>query len=112
MSLFETFYEPAVVMDKTKSSDGVGGIINKWAEGEAISVAFSGLSPLERVAAQQAAVSYTDTIVTPINVNLDEQDVIKAHGKYYLIVSKLADTPSVASFDFKRYNVRELVSLP
>ena len=112
MSLYETFYTTAVVMDKTKVADGVGGYVNAWTEGAEISVAFSGLTPTERIAAQQADVAYTDTIVTPLNTNLDEQDVIKVDGQYYLVVSKLATTPTVSTFRFERYNVRRLAALP
>lgn len=112
MSLYETFYSPAVVMNKTKVPDGVGGFVNGWTEGAKIKIAFSGLTPTERLAAQQADVSYTDTIVTPVNTNLDEQDIIKTDGNYYLIVSKLPKTPSVSTFQFERYNVRRLAALP
>lgn len=112
MSLYESFYTAAVVMDKTKVADGVGGYVNAWTEGAEISTAFSGLTPTERIAAQQADVTYTDTIVTPVGTNLDEQDVIKADGQYYLIMSKLPATPSVSTFQFERYNVRRLAALP
>lgn len=112
MSLYETFYSPAVVMNKTKVPDGVGGYVNAWKDGAEIKTAFSGLTPTERLAAQQADVTYTDTIVTPLNTNLDEQDIIKADGSYYLIVSKLPKTPTVSTFQFERYNVRRLAALP
>ena len=56
--------------------------------------------------------TYTDTIVTPLNTNLDEQDIIKTDGSYYLIVSKLPKTPTVSTFQFERYNVRRLAALP
>ena len=112
MSLYETFYSPAVVMNKTKAPDGVGGDVNTWEDVAEIKIAFSGLTPTERVAAQQADVTYTDTIVTPLNTNLDEQDIIKADGSYYLVVSKLPKTPTVSTFKFERYNVRRLVALP
>lgn len=112
MSLYETFYAPAVVMNKTKVPDGVGGFVNGWTEGAEISAAFSSLTPTERIAAQQASVAYTDTIVTPVNTNLDEQDVIKADGSYYLVVSKLPKTPSASTFQLERYNVRRLAALP
>ena len=112
MSLYETFYSPAVVMNKTKVPDGVGGFVNGWTEGAEIRAAFSSLTPTERIAAQQASVAYTDTIVTPVNTNLDEQDIIKADGSYYIVVSKLPKTPTVSTFKFERYNVRRLVALP
>ena len=37
MSLYETFYSHAVVMNKTKVPDGVGGFVNGWTEGAEIS---------------------------------------------------------------------------
>lgn len=112
MSLYETFYSPAVVMNKTKVPDGVGGYVNSWSEGAEIKVAFTGLTPTERIAAQQANVAYTDTIVTPANMALDEQDIFKTDGQFYRVVAKLPKTPSAASFQFERYNVSRLAALP
>lgn len=114
MNLFETFYEPCTIMNKVKIRDPEGGIVNTWTEGETIEAAFPGLTPTEKIAAQQAAVQYTDTITAPVNVGLDEQDVIKRDvtGKYYIVVSIEPATPRAASFTFARYNVRELVKLP
>ena len=42
----------------------------------------------------------------------DEQDIIKADGNFYLVVSKLPKTPTVSTFKFERYNVRRLAALP
>ena len=112
MSLYEMFYSPAVVMNKTKVPDGVGGDVNAWEDGAEIKIAFSSLTPTERIAAQQADVTYTDTIVTPLNTSLDEQDIIKADGNFYLVVSKLPKTPTVSTFKFERYNARRLAALP
>lgn len=112
MSLYETFYEPCRIMNKVKIRDPEGGIINTWTEGEEIQVAFQGLTPTEKIAAQQATVQYTDTITTPKGTALDAQDVFRRGTKYYLVVSVESATPKVASFDFEQYNVRELVKLP
>lgn len=114
MSLYETFYEKCVIMDKTKVPDGEGGVINTYAPGAEFDAAFPELSPTAQVAAQQAAVQYTGTITTPANVALDEQDIFQhaASGKYYLVVAPLPAAPGVATFRFARYNVRELAGLP
>lgn len=114
MTLFESFLEPCVIMDKTKVPDAEGGTVNTWTPGAEIEVAFQSLTPTQQIAAQQTGAQYTDTIVTPIGVTLDEQDVIqrKASGKFYRVLSVEPETPKVATFKFSRYNVRELVSLP
>lgn len=114
MSLYETFYEKCVVMDKTKTSDGEGGTINKYTPGAEIEAAFPGLTPTQQIAAQQAGTAYSDTIVTPVNVSLDDRDIIRRekNGKYYQVVGSPEPTPSAATFSFNRYNVRELVTLP
>lgn len=114
MSLYETFYEKCVIMDKTKVPDGEGGVINTYTAGAEFDAAFPELSPTAQVAAQQAAVQYTGTITTPANVALDEQDIFQrtASGKYYLVVAPLPAAPGVATFRFARYNVRELAALP
>lgn len=114
MSLYETFYEKCVVMDKTKTPDGEGGTINAWTPGAEIKAAFPGLTPTQQAAAQQAAVAYTDTIVTPANVSLDERDIIQrcSGGRYYQVVGLVPGTPGAASFSFARYNVQKLAALP
>ncbi len=114
MSLFETFYEKCTVMDKTKVSDGEGGMINTYTPGAEFNAAFPELSPTAQLVAQQAEAQYTGTITTPANVTLDEQDIFRreASGKYYLVVSLLSGTPNAATFQFARYNVRELAALP
>lgn len=101
-------------MNKVKIRDPEGGIVNTWTEGETIEAAFPSLTPTEKIAAQQAAVQYTDTITAPANTGLDEQDVFKrnATGKYYIVVSVEQGTPKAATFAFAQYNVRELIKLP
>lgn len=112
MSLYETFYETAVLMDRKTTASPVGGFISGWTEGAEFQAAFTGLTPTEKIAAQQAAVQYSDTIVTPINTGLAERDVFKFNEKYYRVIGKLPTTPKVASFSFERYTVESLAGLP
>lgn len=114
MSLFETFYKKCIIMDKTKQPDGEGGVINTWTDGAAFDAAFPELSPAAQIAAQQSAVQYSGTIVTPTNVALDEGDIFRHEesGSYYRVVGLLPKTPDTASFQFLRYNVRKLQALP
>lgn len=110
--LYESFYTEAVLMCRSRGSDGVGGFRNTWEEGDILSVAFSSLTPTERIAAGQASVGYTDTILVPAETELKAQDIFLADGAYYLVVSHLPRTPRCASFGFDRYNVRRLEALP
>lgn len=112
MSLYETFYERAVLMDKISTPSSVGGVNTTWTEGAEFDVAFTGLTPAERIAAQQASAQYSDTIVTPENVQLAERDVFKHGEKYYRVVGVLPPTPKVATFGFHRYTVETLQGLP
>ncbi len=112
MSLYESFYEPCTIMNKVKERDPEGGIVNTWTEGIEIQVAFQDMSPVEQMAAQQATVQYTDTVITPKGTSLDEQDVFKHGDSYFIVVGIPSAAPRVASFDFERYNVRKLVTLP
>lgn len=114
MNLYETFYEPCTVINKSKVPDGEGGTVNTWTPGAAIDVAFQSLTPTQQIAAQQTGAQYTDTITTPAAVTLDEQDVFQRDktGKYYRVLSVEQDTPRVATFKFHRYNVREMAALP
>lgn len=114
MNLYETFYEKCIIMNKTKIPDAEGGTKNEWTPGAEIRVAFPGLTPTQQIAAQQAAVTYSDTIVTPANVQLDTGDVVQRaeSGRYYTVVGMPPATPATATFSFARYNVRELAALP
>lgn len=112
MNLYETFYNKAVLMDRKSTPDGVGGFNNTWAEGAAFDVAFSGLTPAEKIAAQQATVQYSDTITTPETVRLSERDVFKVGDEIYRVVGVLPPTPRVSTFKFNRYTVQTLAGLP
>lgn len=114
MTLYETFYEPCTIMNKSKVTDPEGGTVNTWTPGVEIKVAFQELTPTQQIAAQQTGAQYTDTVVTPISVELDEQDVFQHHanGKYYRVLSAEQPTPQVSSFKFHRYKVREMAVLP
>lgn len=111
MSLFEAFYEDCTLQVKTTEADDVGGTVNAWTDGKTFSVAFPSLTPAQQIAAQQAAVQYTDTIVTP--ETLQTLDVFKrANGAYYQVTAIQAATPRVSTFKFNRYDVRRLEALP
>lgn len=112
MNLYESFYNKAVLMDRKTTPDGVGGFISAWTEGASFDVAFSGLTPAEKIAAQQSAVQYSDTITTPENVHLSERDIFKVGEAVYRVVGILPAAPGVASFKFNRYTVESLPGLP
>ena len=48
MSLYETFYETAVLMDRKTTASPVGGFISGWTEGAEFQAAFTGLTPTEK----------------------------------------------------------------
>lgn len=112
MSLYETFYEKAVLMDKVSTPSSVGGFNTTWTEGAEFEVAFSGLTPMERIAAQQSSAQYSDTIITPGNATLSERDVFKVNGKYFRVIGVLSSTPAVSTMNFNRYTVETLAGLP
>lgn len=109
--LFETFMKPCVKMIKTMVSDGEGGQIETWTDGNAFNAAIVFNNSTEAKAADKATETPTFTITTQTDIPLNYYDVFKrvSDGKIFRLISSGEDlkTPDVATFKFKQFKAEE-----
>lgn len=106
MALFEEFYEPCVLMEKRRITDGEGGWLTKWDEGIEFLAAVVMDSTLQARVADSEGMKSIYTVTTPQNIKFVFHDVFKrlSDGKTFRVTSDPTDkeTPSVASFKFEQ----------
>lgn len=115
MSLLEEAYEPFVFVEKHLVSDGEGGMIPTWTDGEGFkAVAILATSALSKIA-DKLTERTNCTISTKKSVTLEPMDVIKrlSDGQYFRITSdgKNKKTPDSAYLNMRQSNA-ELWTLP
>lgn len=102
MSLIDVMKDDVVMMDKTTTSDGMGGIIRQWTEGASFRAAIIKDSTLAARVAEKEGVTEVYTVTVDKGISLDYHDVFKRvkDGAVFRVTSNIVDseTPSVASF--------------
>ena len=115
MSLLDEFMESCVMLDKTTTSDGYGGIIIDWAVGAGFNAAVVLDNSIEARTAAVQGVTGLYTVTTPKSVNLQYHDVFRRESdkKIFRVTSDGNDkkTPSSASLDMRQVSAEEW-SLP
>lgn len=115
MSLLTQAMETCVMIDRTTTSDGYGGIISVWTDGAEFQAAIVLDSSMQaRVAAVQG-VTALYTITTKKTLNLQYHDVFRrvSDGKVFRVTSDGDDkkTPASASLNMRNVSAEEW-SLP
>ena len=113
MNLLDQATETFTIIDKTTTSDGVGGYKTVWVDGASIQAA-SRLDndPIERIAqAQTTQGAYT--IITKKNITLGFHDVLRRERdkKIFRVTSDGADnkTPESANLNMRAVSAEEWV---
>lgn len=111
MSLLSEAMETFVLMNKTSTADGYGGITRAWSEGATFQAAATLDSSVQaRIAAVQGVTSLY-TITTSRSITLEYHDVVKrvSDGKYFRCTSDGDDkkTPTSASLDMRQVTAEE-----
>lgn len=111
MSLLTDSMEAFVLMDKTSSPDGYGGITRTWKDGaEFVAAAVLDTSMQARVGAVQGVTSLY-TITTPRAVHLEYHDVFRRlrDGKIFRSTSDGDDkhTPNSTDLDMRQVSAEE-----
>lgn len=102
MSLIDVMKSNVVMMDKTTTPDGMGGIIRQWVEGAQFKAAIIKDSTLAARVAEKEGVTELYTVTVDKDIVLEYHDVFKrlSDGAIFRVTSNTADseTPTVASF--------------
>ena len=111
MSLIDSMSVPCVFMKPTKTPDGSGGWITKWAEGEPLTAAIVRDTSTETRTAEAAGTVNVYTVTVPRDVHLPFHAVIKrlADGKTFRITSDNAEkkTPICSGLDMAQSTAEE-----
>lgn len=94
--LYEATMEKFVLMEKTRVSDGLGGWISTWAEGEQFMASISKDNSTQGRSAEKAGLTEIYTVTVKKNNPLEFHDVIKrlSDGMIFRITSNIKDNTS------------------
>ena len=113
MSLLDNAFEKFVVMNKTMTSDGYGGVSTAWTDGAEImgAIVFDNSTQMRIARSMGATSAYTLTVRK--NVELDYHTVLKraSDNRYFRLTSNSDDkkTPPTAGLDMRQYSAEEWV---
>ena len=113
MSLLDNAFEPFIVMNKTVTSDGYGGITTVWTDGAEISGAIVHDSSAEMQIAKSMGATSAYTLTVRKSLELDYHTVLKrlSDSRYFRLTSNSDDkkTPKTAGLDMRQYSAEEFV---
>lgn len=116
MSLLSEAMENCIMLDKTTTDDGYGGISVEWKEGASFSAAIVFDTSIQARIAAQEGVTSRYTVTTAKAVTLQFNDYFKrlSDGKMFKVTSDGDDrfTPNSSSLDMRQVEAAEVVSLP
>lgn len=111
MSLLDEAMEGCVMIDKTTTSDGYGGIESIWTDGAPFNAAVVFDSSMEARTASAQGVKALYTVTTRKTVNLQYHDVFRRNSdnKIFRVLSDGDDnkTPKSASLDMRSVQAEE-----
>lgn len=111
MSLLTEAMEPCVILDKTTTADGYGGVVTTWEEGAMIQAAIVLDSSMQALQAQKLGVSSVYTVTTEKSVVLQFNDVFRrvSDGKVFRVTNDGTDnkTPNSATLNMRQVRAEE-----
>lgn len=111
MSLLDEYMESCVMLDKSTSADGYGGIITAWTKGAEFNAALVFDTSIQARTAAVQGVTSMYTVTTKKLVNLQYHDVFqrKSDSKIFRVTSDGDDkkTPGSATLDMRQVTAEE-----
>lgn len=111
MSLLDEAMETCVLMDKTTTSDGYGGIITTWVDGASFQAAITFDTSIEARTAEKQGVTSLYTVTTSRSLTLEYHDVFKRvrDNKIFRVTSDGDDkyTPASATLNMRQVTAEE-----
>lgn len=113
MSLLKDAMEPCVMLDRTSTPDGRGGVIYKWVDGAEFDASITYDTSMQARIGEAQGVTALYTVTTTKAVNLQWHDVFrrKEDGKVFRVTSDGDDnkTPMSAGLDMRQVSAEEWV---
>lgn len=116
MSLLSEALEECVILDKTTTNDGYGGVITTWNNGASFDAAIVFDTSIQARVADKDGVKSRYTVTTSKQINLQYNDYFKRtrDNKIFHVTSDGDDrfTPASASLDMRQVEAEEISKLP
>lgn len=113
MNLLEESMSDVVFLEKVRQSDGEGGFITAWNEGEPFKAAITFDTSIQARTAEKQGVTSLYTVTTRKSVVLEYHDVFKrkSDGKIFRVTSDGDDkfTPTSASLNMRQVTAEEWI---
>lgn len=104
--MLSDFFADCVLMDKTTTPDGYGGVKETWVEGAAVKIGIARTSTTEARLAYKAGTKELFTLVFPTTLTLTLNDRVKriSDGKVFRVTSDCTDmtTPKMAAVQYRQ----------
>ena len=111
MSLLDEAFENCIMMNKSTTEDGYGGMNTTWSDGAMFQCAIVFDTSMQARTAEQAGVTSLYTITTRKNIMLEYHDVFKRvrDGKIFRVTSDGDDkyTPESATLNMRQVTAEE-----
>ena len=112
MSLLSEQMVDCIIMDKTTTPDGYGGVVTEWKEGATVKAAITYDNSLQARQAEKAGVTSLYTITTSKSVVLRFHDVVKrvSDNQIFRVTSNGDDnkTPDSAGLNMRQVSAEAL----
>lgn len=109
--LIDSFMEPFVLMDKTRTPDGEGGFVVQYVDSAEFDGALTLDTTMQARIAEQQGVTSVYTLTTAKSCTLEFHDVIrrKSDGETFRVTKPNSDkrTPAVAGIQFAQATVEK-----
>lgn len=109
----QDFFEDLVMVDRKTASDGLGGFGEIFTDGAVFQGAITTNQSMETRIAQAQGVTSVYTIITPKNVSIRFNDIVKRKkdNTYYRITSNPLDmeTPLVANISYYQMTAENFI---
>lgn len=104
--MLSDFFADCVLMDKTTTADGYGGVKEVWTDGASVKIGIARTSTTEARLAYKAGTKELFTLVFPVTLTLGLNDRVKrlSDGKVFRVTSDCMDmtTPKMATVQYRQ----------
>ena len=113
MSLLDEAFEKCILMNKSTTEDGYGGVVTTWSDGASFQCAITFDTSMQARTAEQAGVTSLYTVTIRKNMMLEYHDVFKRvrDGKVFRVTSDGDDkyTPESATLNMRQVTAEEWI---
>jgi hypothetical protein len=106
----QDYFEPSFIQGWEDISDGFGGTVRRWIDGDLIYVGYILNQSMEARVAEAQGIRSVYTIISHLNSELENTSVIRRikDNAFYRITSDFNETPDIADVKFKQASAEKV----